>query len=283
MPDKFPGMTIPELAGKIQRAFERISRDDRAKTERMPWSEHLEDWYLRAPASEAYDMRPKKEVKKPEPPKLDPELVERHKLPWGREKVLEPGYPCDLPIQQPQKPTANAENSLGRQDDVYVTEKMTQGKSWGRLCAAADIGRMDQDWSKHALAFQRDVGRKTKDPRAATEIMPWSGYLPNDHARPAMASKLTAPADISTTTTTKEEPKTQSHQRGPAFVPVDTSARRQPPLHNHSVPAQPVTRVDQDGKYQEAKATAIHMWSQQMKKCPDKDTVPCAHRFQGVY
>lgn len=283
-PDKFPGMPIPELAGKIQRAFERTSRDERAKTERMPWSEHLEDWYLRAPASEAYDMRPKKEVKKPEPPKLDPEVMERYKLPLRREKVSKPGYPRDLPVGQPEKPTANAVNNPGTQDDAYETEKKTQRKAWGRLCGAVDMGNMDKDWSKHASVFQRNFERRRKDSRAAAEIMPWSVYLLKEHAKPAIASKPTAPADMYRTTNKKEKPRTQFHQRRAVLVPVDIYGAAQAPLH--SVPAKLSTPIEQDEKYQECKANAINAWNQKIKNHPDMDQVRLAglaHRFQGVF
>ena len=99
-------------------------------------------------------MLPKKEVKKLEPPKLDRELVERYKLPLGREKVSnpeilkldpeimeryklppgreklpKPGYSRGLPVRQPEKPTANAENNSGTQDDAYEEEKRAQRKA----------------------------------------------------------------------------------------------------------------------------------------------------------
>lgn len=283
--DKFTGMTIPEFAGKIQRAFERTSRDERGKTEKVPWSENLENWYSRAPASEAYDMRPKKEVKKPEPLKLDHEIMERYKLVSGREKVSRPGYPRDLAIRQAEKPTADAQNNSGTRDDAYETEKRTQKKFWDRLCAAVDMGRMDKDWSRHALAFQRDFERRAKDARATIEIMPWSGYLPKEQARPRMASKPTVSADMYRMTR-KEEPKTQSHQPRPALVPADIPTVGPPPLHNRSVPAQSVRPADQHAKYQEYKSNAINAWNEKIKKHADMDQVHLAglaHRFQGVF
>ena len=284
MPDKFPGMPIPELAGKIQRAFKRTSRDERAETEWMPWSEHLEDWYLRSPASEAYDMRLKKEVKRPEPPKLDPGIMGCYKLPRGQETVSKPGYPFDLTVGRPEKPTANAEHNPGTQNDAYETEKRTQRKAWGRLSAAVDMRSMDKEWSKHASVFQRDFARRTKDSRAATEIMPWSGYLLKGHAKPAIASKPADPADLYQTTNKKEEPKTQSHQRRSTLVPVDIYGAAQAPLHNAQ--AKPANPIEQGDKYQECKANAINAWNHKINNHPDMDQIhlaDLAQRFQGVF
>ena len=112
--------------------------------------------------------------------------------------------------------------------------------------------------------------------------MPWSGYLPKEQARLAMASKSTISADMYRTAK-KEEPKTQSHQRRPALVAVHTYGANQAPLYNRGIPAKPDTPVDQDEKYQEAKATAIHMWNKELKSHPDEDPLPIAHRFQGAY